>query len=74
MLYIKDSIKKKKNTKTIVKFSNPCLVLLNKTTKIMVNQCHALIFNKKKGETIIGVLVKDFIFIFIFIITWLRLR
>ena len=40
----------------------------------MVNQCHALIFNKKKGETIIGVLVKDFIFIFIFIITWLRLR
>ena len=40
MLYIKDSIKKK-NTKTIVKSSNPCLVLLNKTTKIMVNQPHA---------------------------------
>ena len=48
MLYIKDS-KKKTKTKTIVKSSNPCLVLLNKTTKIMVNQCHALIFNKKKG-------------------------
>ena len=46
MLYIQDSIKK--NTKNIVKSSNPCLVLLNKTTKIMVNQCHALIFNKKK--------------------------
>ena len=40
----------------------------------MVNQHHALIFSEKKGETIIGVLVKDFIFIFIFIITWLRLR
>ena len=36
----------------------------------MVNQHHALIFNEKKGETIVGVLVKDFFFI----ITWLRLR
>ena len=58
MLYIKDSIKK--NTKTIVKSSNPCLVLLNKTTKIMVYQHHALIFSEKKGETIIGALVKEF--------------
>ena len=32
----------------------------------MVNQHHALIFNEKKGETVIGVLVKVFIF-FIFI-------
>ena len=38
----------------------------------MINQHHALIFNKKKGETIIVVLVKDFLFYFI--ITWLRLR
>ena len=36
----------------------------------MVDQYHALIFSEKKGETIIGVLVKDFFFI----ITWLRLR
>ena len=28
----------------------------------MVNQHHALIFSEKKGETIIGVLVKDFFF------------
>ena len=28
----------------------------------MVNQHHALIFNEKKGETIVGVLVKDFFF------------
>ena len=26
----------------------------------MVNQHHALIFNEKKGETLIGVLVKKF--------------
>ena len=32
----------------------------------MVNQHHALIFSEKKGETIIGVLVKDFFIIFIF--------
>ena len=32
----------------------------------MVNQHHALIFSEKKGETVIGVLVKVFIF-FIFI-------
>ena len=38
----------------------------------MVNQHHALIFNEKKGETIIGVLIKDFFFKKI--ITWLRLR
>ena len=49
MQYIKDSIKKKLKKKPIVKSSNPCLVLLNKTTEIMVNQPHALIFNKKKG-------------------------
>ena len=30
----------------------------------MVNQHHALIFSEKKGETIIGVLVKDFFFFF----------
>ena len=36
----------------------------------MVNQHHALIFSKKKSETIIDVLVKDFFYI----ITWLRLR
>ena len=35
----------------------------------MVNQNHSLIFSEKKGETIIGVLVKDFFVI----ITWLRL-
>ena len=29
----------------------------------MVNQHHALIFSEKKGETIIGVLVKDFFLI-----------
>ena len=28
----------------------------------MVNQYHALIFSEKKGETIIGVLVKDFFY------------
>ena len=38
----------------------------------MVNQNHSLIFNEKKGETIIGVLVKDFFFFLI--INWLRLR
>ena len=31
---------------------------INKTTKIIVNKYHALIFNDKKGETIIGVLVR----------------
>ena len=41
----------------------------------MVNKHHALIFNEKKGETIVGVLVKDlFIYFLFFIITWLRLR
>ena len=35
-------------------------ITLIKTTKIMVNQHHALIFSEKKGETIIGVLVKEF--------------
>ena len=29
----------------------------------MVNQCHALIFNKKKGETIIGALIKEFFYL-----------
>ena len=32
----------------------------------MVNQNHWLIFSEKNGETIIGVLVKDFLFIFIY--------
>ena len=68
MLYIKDS-KKKKNTKIVVKSSNPCLVLLNKTTKIMVNQPHAPI--KRVRQLLVSWLM---IFIFIFIITWLRLR
>ena len=36
----------------------------------MVNQHHALILSEKEGETIIGVLVKEFFII----ITWLRLR
>ena len=31
---------------------------INKTTKIIVNKYHALIFSDKKGETIIGVLVR----------------
>ena len=35
-------------------------ITLIKTTKIMVNQHHALIFSEKKGETIIGFLVKEF--------------
>ena len=30
----------------------------------MINQHHALIFNEKKGETIIVVLVKDFLILF----------
>ena len=34
----------------------------------MVNQHHALIFSERKGETIIVVLLKEFLFI----ITWLR--
>ena len=67
MLYIKDSIKKKKNTKTIVKSSNPCLVLLNKTTKIMVNQCHALIFNKKKWVRQLLVSWLRILFLFLFL-------
>ena len=37
-------------------------IALIKTTKIMVNQYHALIFNEKNGGTVIGVLVKDFFF------------
>ena len=32
----------------------------------MVNQHHALIFNEKKGETIVGVLVKDFFYLFFY--------
>ena len=70
MLYIKDPTKKKKKlqlkVQIYVQYYN------NKTTKIMVNQFHALIFSEKKDDTIIGVLVKD-LFIY-FIITWLRLR
>ena len=31
---------------------------INKTTKMIVNKYHALIFSDKKGETIIGVLVR----------------
>ena len=32
----------------------------------MVNQYHALIFSEKKGETIIGVLVKDFLLLLLY--------
>ena len=52
-------------------------ITLNKTTKIIVNQHHALIFSEKMGEIIIGVLVKGFFFFFflvcVCVITWLRL-
>ena len=61
MLYIKDSIKK--NTKTIVKSSNPCLVLLNKTTKIMVNQPHAP--KKRVRQLLVSWLRILFLFLFL---------
>ena len=56
MLYIKDSIKKKLYLKVQIHI----YYYINKTTKIMVYQHHALIFSEKKGETIIGALVKEF--------------
>ena len=45
------SLSKKKKKKKFMHY-------INKTTKIIVNKYHALIFSDKKGETSIGVLVR----------------